>query len=378
MEAIDKPYIGLGISNFQSIGNGKFRFPVGITAIVGASGSGKTALFRAFRAAILNPSSAKAYIKHGENRASVGLKIPGQPLITWAKERDAVFYKVGDDVRTKLGKKGIHSIIPDFPFPIEGETGRLMNFHTEWDILFPYKYTPSELFRLFEDVFDIIDSANVVKSIRTDEEGYTVRSVTHKTNAASIADRLSVIENEQAQISRKALNTHLERIKAESTNELSYKSDLEKATAFHKVIQLSIGLEPVAVPWNVVDTAIRATDDTVCVKKLVFSINQAVELKVCQVDLSLGQQARTLSEATEQVRKMTDFTTSFQGLEPFVGDIRPIEGGILITQDFNSAVQMSNRLESLIDEEQMIITYKKSKEEELEKFSSCPLCNQTL
>ncbi len=102
-------------------------------------------MFRAIRAAILNPTNARMFIKHGEKQCAVGLKIPNLPPILYGRSQDQVFYKVDGDVKTKLGRGTLHDQIKDLPFPVEEETGRLMNFHTEHDVQFPYNYSPSEL-----------------------------------------------------------------------------------------------------------------------------------------------------------------------------------------------------------------------------------------
>ena len=48
-----------------------------------------------------------------------------------------------------------------------------MNIEGEWDLPFPFDRTPSELFKLFENIFCISDSAVILKSFK-DEEGNTL------------------------------------------------------------------------------------------------------------------------------------------------------------------------------------------------------------
>lgn len=84
--------------------------------------------------------------------------------------KDSVTYEVHregqePEVSIKAARSNIWSVYPEFSLVME-ESGRLLNFHREHDILFPFGVSPQDLFRQFEKVMSIDDSALILTSMK--------------------------------------------------------------------------------------------------------------------------------------------------------------------------------------------------------------------
>lgn len=158
----------LKILNFQSIGKAELLFPMGITALVGSSNSGKTAVVRALTSLLTNPSEAKSFIKYGESKTEVELEIDNQPNIKWTRTLKDSTYEIGDELHQKVGKTDAFELIPNTGF-CKDEEGNILNIQDEWATLFPFDRNSSQMYKLFEEVFAFNNSSEVLHKIKTDE-----------------------------------------------------------------------------------------------------------------------------------------------------------------------------------------------------------------
>lgn len=162
--------IKLGIQNFQAITKAKLEFGNGLTVITGASGSGKTAIMRALRCLVGNPSTSKQYIQDGKTETAVAVLIEGFKRVDWRRTSSSSAYVLGNsEVFSKTGRTQLHGVYPEFPLKMDADTGRVVNFLTEWDVLFPFDYTPAALFVLFESIFKIEDTRGILEEMKKDE-----------------------------------------------------------------------------------------------------------------------------------------------------------------------------------------------------------------
>jgi len=136
--------------------------------IVGPNSSGKSAVFRAIKALVLNNSSSARWIKHKMKKATVAIQMDGQPSVAWFKTKTGVTYRVEGEEYTKIGRGNVFSVCSEFPLYVD-EQGSLVNMQGEWDVLFPYNRTPSQVFKLFETVNKVANSAALFQSLREDE-----------------------------------------------------------------------------------------------------------------------------------------------------------------------------------------------------------------
>ena len=100
---------------------------------------------------------------------------------------------------------------------MKDDEGNVMNIEGEWNLPFPFDRTPSELFKLFENIFCISDSAVILKSFK-EEEGNTVKE------RLKFEDSLSRV------------NKKIEGLK-ELTQEIDTEDYMDKAEAFKKNLE---------------------------------------------------------------------------------------------------------------------------------------------
>ena len=156
------------IKDFQAVKEAVLEFGDGITIITGPNGSGKSATFRAIRAAISNPNGCAGYVNHDAKQAEVTIENNGQS-ITWTRTNDTSIYKnnlTGAEFvkASKMDSRDLGDL--GFYFDLKD---RLVNIPSEWDTLFPFGESDSEMFKLFEDIFNISSSFLIVDSFKAEE-----------------------------------------------------------------------------------------------------------------------------------------------------------------------------------------------------------------
>lgn len=189
--------VTLDIRDFQSIQDAHLEFEPGITVITGSTNSGKTAIFRSILSLLNNPGSAKHDIHHEKKQSEVILSVEGQPPIKWVRTPSKVTYVIGDGKpNEKCGKADVWSLLPQFPIQPEPD-GQLLNFHTEFDTLFPFGYSYQELFKVFERVMALDDTAGVLKAMNDDLSRVTL--LRRHCNVSKL-NKAVVVEEEQRAI----------------------------------------------------------------------------------------------------------------------------------------------------------------------------------
>lgn len=158
----------LSLENFQSISHGELLFNTGTTVIIGQSNSGKTATFRALKACLSNPSGSQRFIKDGSKQAAVTLEYEGNQ-ITWKRTSKESTYVINGETFYKTGNSNAFKILEDTGF-VRDDNDTIMNIEEELQLPFPFGVSKSELFKLFENVFCVSDSAIILKSAKEQEE----------------------------------------------------------------------------------------------------------------------------------------------------------------------------------------------------------------
>jgi exonuclease SbcC len=154
------------IKNFQSIRDGEMSFPIGVSTIVGATNSGKTALIRAITSILTNPPEARGFITHGKDKTEVDMEY-NENSIVWSRTAKDSYYDVNGELHQKIGKTDLFEFVNTGFY--RTEDGEIINIQDEWSPLFPFGRTDSQMYKLFEDVFCINDSTIVLSKIKADE-----------------------------------------------------------------------------------------------------------------------------------------------------------------------------------------------------------------
>ena len=155
----------LQLENFQSITSGTLEFVTGLNFIIGQSNSGKSATFRALKTCLSNPSGSQRYIKRGYPNSSVALAYNGNVVI-WKRTSKESSYIINGELYVKTGSSSAFKILKDETGFIQGDNGVIMNIEEELQLPFPFGYNKSELFKLYENVFCVSDSAVILKSAK--------------------------------------------------------------------------------------------------------------------------------------------------------------------------------------------------------------------
>lgn len=161
------------LTNFQAHADLKVEFGTGVTAIVGPTDSGKSAIIRALRWACLNQGKADAFIRHGTKEVTVRLRADGQ-VITRSRGPGGNQYCLGDEDYRAFGVT--------VPLPVE----RLLNlaeinFQAQHDGPFWLGETAGEVSRQLNAVVDL----GVIDEVlaRANSSLFAARTISEKAEA---------------------------------------------------------------------------------------------------------------------------------------------------------------------------------------------------
>lgn len=200
--------------DFQILkGEHTFEFPVGITVIQGKTGSGKTTVFYAVEDCLTNPSGVDDAIHWDCKQASVTIE-NNNNKITWIKTQTSSEYTNELTGQKYVKASKIDSTdLGDLGFYID-PSGDVVNIHSEWKKLFPFDLKDTEMFRLFEDIFNISCSFALIDDYKKDEQGIKsqINQTTSQINALTqektkIDDILNKVDLNTIQTLTQTLNT---------------------------------------------------------------------------------------------------------------------------------------------------------------------------
>lgn len=354
----------LKIENFQSLeGVNEFNFNPGVTMVVGASNSGKTAIIRALRGLILNyisSSKAKKYITHFKDNLQVDLELDNKINYSWYKDSKNTLYKIGDlENHTerefeKSGNDDLESICDkagiEFPFVIRDK--KLINTYTEKDSLpFPFDLNDVELFKMFEELYNVSSSGIIFKFMKTLET---------KTN--------SEIKSTKEQI-------EIDRGKIEKIIDLEDKYEVEKLEILksqaEKVQAGMIGIDE--------DIRITASNNKVC--KIIREFLARIVVKENTYEL-LNEAINSLKESKDLSKdiEIVDSNNKIEQINVYNKefDTALISDYNALSSDYNKAKSLNRELKSIKEEMDDLLEQQKEIQEELSRVDICPLCKQPI
>lgn len=368
--------VKLGIKNFQSITQAKLSFEPGLTVLVGTNSSGKTAIFRAIRALITNPTrSGATYIQHGAESCQVGLRIDDGEAVWWTRVKGSSSYKVGEEVYAKAGRTKIHTIRMKYPLLVE-ESGRLLNFHSEWDVLFPFDKTPADLFKMFEDVFQVSSSTTILDLFKDDEVKTKTTVDTLKAQKEKNTNKRVAIEEFKQKVNVSKLQDYQSRYPS-SQGELS--RDLTQLTEAQQAEKLLSFLKEV--------------------KRRDFGTELFMLVKQMEQDLGVARNLRAQVMEMREVKKMgfdTSLLDQLLVLEAYRDTVSRLEAVTSVRLkkqdwDFSAYEEWEKTQNSLwevkvlrlvIDGNEIELVHDRFQREDLQKeynrIEKCPLCSQRL
>lgn len=198
MECKNSNTFKLDLQNFQSIASAHLEFEEGINLIVGQGNSGKSATLRAIKAAILNTSGAHRFIKHGTDNTAVSIKYK-ENEIEWCRTKKEIKYNINNENYIKVGNSNLFKLLDNNGFVVD-EKNNLMNIEGELELPFPFDRNSSELFKLFENIFCVSDSATILKSMKEEEDKNTRDKVKVEEELQRTNLKLSALEKLEEEI----------------------------------------------------------------------------------------------------------------------------------------------------------------------------------
>lgn len=159
----------LSLKNFQSISEGELIFKTGLNFIVGQSNSGKTATFRALKTCLSNILNSQRFIKKGTSKSVVVLEYNGNN-ITWKRTESESSYNINGEEFRKTGKSDAFKILDSNTGFVKDSNDVIMNIEEELQLPFPFGLAKTDLFKLYENVFCISDSAVILKEAKSHED----------------------------------------------------------------------------------------------------------------------------------------------------------------------------------------------------------------
>ena len=362
------------LDNFQSISHGELIFHQGINIIIGQSNSGKSATFRALKACLSNPSGSQRFIKKGTSSAMVTLEYNGNQII-WKRTAKENSYIINNEEYHKTGSSSAFKILDDTGFVTDDE-GTIMNIEEELQLPFPFDMTRSDLFKLYEDVFCVSDSAIILKAAKGTED--------------ETKDEVALIENEISKNENK-LKELIEFKNEVDINKLTnMKLFLEKRN--NMIVKLKDGLPLIKKAYRVNDFKVEEqtfTDNYSLYKEKVQLKRDLSKLKkihalIKTIDCTY-EGDELLKENIDKLKELSDLrvtTTTLVALNEVNVQEQEFEDKLQKYKELREYALFLDNLKAKIkakkNEAELTKIIIQELEETLKGFKVCPLCHQPL
>ena len=294
----------LGLSNFQSISDGELEFETGLNFIIGQSNSGKSATFRALKACLSNPSGSQRFIKKGHSCAEVSLEYNGNVII-WKRTKSESSYEINGEKYVKTGKSDAFKILDNVGFARDFNDN-IMNIEEELQLPFPYGISKFDLFKLFENVFCVSDSAIILKSAKEQENQVKEEIVLLESDLSKTQKKIEELEKFKSEIDFDKLNAFKDLL-------VSKKSRIEFLNDGIDIIQKAVKVSSVPIPKvkKFHDLSIgyselkKVKDDVEVIKKLHKLLGNLKEIKSPQkIDIRDYRELSTLLNNLNKVKEL--------------------------------------------------------------------------
>lgn len=377
MTDCSKNNLKVTIENFQSISKGELEFTQGINIIVGQSNSGKSAILRAIKGAVLNTSGSQKYIKNGTKGFKVGIDYQGNS-IEWSRTSKSPEYVINGEKYAKTGSSNLLDFLDNSGFTLD-ENKSLMNVESELELPFPFDKSNSELFKLFEkNIFCISDSTAITKLIKSDEEETASRKDNAEYELTRLQDKLTAIEELEKEVDLNWLVSKRGELANLASDKEKLLLDIQN---LHGIISLGKVIGK-GVPHL---SQLPDLQDYISLSKDIETVEQ-----IRGVGNILSQSAPTASTPTVSVFEFIELKNDINELEnadKVISILSPLEAplAIGINDEYTSLRNGINMLSRLREQAQIIqnnITEKREEMQLLEdkksKFKVCPLCGGSL
>lgn len=368
--------IQVDLRNFQSISKAELEFVQGINVIVGQSNSGKSAIIRAIKGAILNPKGSQKFIKHGEDKLLVSIKYLDND-INWTRTNKESKYEVNGEKYLKVGNSNLTKIIDKSGFVLD-ENDQLMNVEGELELPFPFDKGPTDLFKLFEkSIFCVSDSALILKTIKADEDNINKDKATAKYELERFNNKLKALSSLQEEID-------LNKIKKSKADLESKFFELEKLQdKYGKVVEgYNAGKKLKEVKEEITPFDINSYI------KLLEDINKLENInKLADVLKQEKEEVNTCVDFSKYNKLVQDYETLINTYKILsanketkeeVSNVSDIEKYVKLVKDYKTycnVIKRYKQVNSDLEANKKTIANLKA---EMNNFKVCPLCGQEI
>ena len=366
------------IENFQSIRHAVVVFDSGITIITGSTNSGKTAIFRAIRCAILNPTRAKSYIQDGAKKAVVTLEMATEggvsAHVTWIRTKTQVTYVINGQEFAKCGRQCLHDFMSTDTrfgaYPLGGE-----NFHAEMDVLFPFGLSDAQRLRFIQKVSTATNTTKIDNQLKeklsTSKKQHTAITSSHNVLTASSSTLHSVIKLRSSFMIydlRSISNTLREMV----SDQKVLKGSWEKYRAIG-----NLGMAVRDFEMGFKDVAEMEADflPSVTSAKRSVRFTAAVDLiPVRTFDFSIGDDLQALKADADRVAALQKWIAVANAVESKSFLFEAPEGLHALQEAAQAATKLQASYAALLRDQKALEARREAVQEELAAFESCPAC----
>lgn len=361
----------LSFENFQSISQGELVFHTGTNVIIGQSNSGKTATFRGLKACLSNPIGSQRFIKKGTNKASVCLEYNGNQII-WKRTPKESSYIINGEDFLKTGKSNAFKILEDTGFVLD-DNDTIMNIEEELQLPFPFGIPKSELFKLYENVFCVSDSAIILKAAKAKEDEVKSNIATTENEITKNKNKLEELQKFEKEVNINFLEEKRDLLKEKLSRITFLKDGLD-------IIRIAVNIQEYKVP------VVSFTDMTSILQEKNTLKKNLIQLK------ELHKLSKTLKELEGPTPKGLSKYEELLGIRNECLKIEKLSKVKVIEKSFTSKLEKYKELKeyrSALKELKAEMRNKKEelaalismldlREEKLKEFKVCPLCHQPL
>lgn len=328
------------LNDFQILeGTHSFDFPSGINVIVGPNASGKSSLFYAIENCLVNPNGVSDCINYNKDKTSVTIE-ENNESITWIRTADSCCYLNNNTGQqfvkaSKLDSRDIANL--GFYFDTKG---KVVNIHNEWSVLFPFAESDTDMFRLFEDIFNISSSFQIIDEMKKDEQNVKNEIVSIQKSKMEQEDRLGKLNNLLSQV------------------------DADKITNFNSLIdQLGAEFNTLSNDFNTYER----------------------HLELTTIEIPEGFDLFSLYEVDDKLNLIKkDYEIYLNNLNISLSNIPKVEINLdienidTIKHDYEQYVSIQNKIKEDLNQLNLLIEKETLIKEKISQIKICPTCGQKI
>ena len=381
MQKGGKAHLKLHIENFQAISDIDMDFEQGINIIVGQSNSGKTSVLRAIDTVVNNTSGSAEFIKKGTKRSTISMEYNGNE-IQWSRTNKEIEYAINGEKFLKVGTTNLFKLLPENGFVLDPQ-GEFSNLEDEWTLPFPFYKSGSEIFKLFENIFSVSDSAKILKDMKDNEDRCkrelqdSEKEVNHidlkiesikKLNIEESVNKLKEFKEELSNINSnlselyevrntlyKLQNKLAEAKKIPSKLDMDLQGELQDFSELHEELYK---INKLKLEYNVIN---KLPKNSIVADTVLENINNVLDIKE---DLGkLDKFNKVLSISIPTTPKVNENTfNEIHALHEHINTLKCLQ------------VKGKHLVQALREKREEISSYK----QELSKVEICPLCGSSV